>query len=51
MYENDQAVASDTSSQTERKVWATPVVSFLAIDETANNIYAGNDGVGNGTGS
>lgn len=51
MYENDQAVPSEVSSQHGRKVWTTPMVSFLAIDETANQTFSGNDGTGTGTGS
>ncbi|USJ02402.1 hypothetical protein MUG10_10080 [Xanthomonas prunicola] len=51
MYENHQAVPSEVSSQHGRKVWTTPTVAFLAIDETANQTFSGNDGTGTGTGS
>ncbi|WP_170292306.1 hypothetical protein [Xanthomonas maliensis] len=51
MHENQPAASSDQSIQGGRKIWAAPVVSFLSIDETANNATTGNDGNGTFTGS
>ncbi|MFC6840790.1 hypothetical protein [Xanthomonas theicola] len=50
MYEN-RPVSPEPSLQDGRKPWSTPVVSFLAIEETANNATLGNDGAGPTTGS
>lgn len=51
MHENQPAVSPDKLIEGGRKVWATPVVSFLSIDETATNATVGDDGNGTFTGS
>lgn len=50
---NDKTAAAPHAlpQQPARKVWTAPVVSFLAIDETAVNATVGNDGRGPTTGS
>lgn len=50
----DNETSSDSGElpvQTGRKAWTAPVVSFLSIDDTANQTFSGNDGTGTGTGS
>lgn len=47
----DTPASIDTAPYAERKVWTTPQVSVLSIDETATNASTGNDGNGALTGS
>ncbi|WOI44150.1 hypothetical protein [Acidovorax sp. BLS4] len=51
MNEQNPPVCNDQPAQVVRKVWTAPVVSFLAIEETANGPTIGNDGVGSTNGS
>ncbi|GKS75306.1 hypothetical protein AVME950_10440 [Acidovorax sp. SUPP950] len=51
MNEQNPPVRNDQPAQVVRKAWTAPVVSFLAIEETANGTFGGNDGVGASTGS
>ena len=51
MHQNQPAVSPAVSVEGGRKAWAAPVVSFLSIDETANGVASGSDGIGSFTGS
>ncbi len=51
MNEQNPTVCNDQPAEVVRKAWTTPMVSFLAIEETANNATVGNDGAGPTTGS
>lgn len=51
MINNESADSDGLPSQPSRKMWSTPVVTFLSIDETANNVAAQSDGLGSSTGS
>lgn len=51
MNHRDTPVCNDPAPHAERKVWTTPQVSVLSIDETAINASTGNDGRGPTTGS
>lgn len=51
MNQHSSVVSADLPVEAGRKAWSTPVVSFLAIEETATGITVGNDGLGTSTGS
>ncbi|MEA5125695.1 hypothetical protein [Xanthomonas floridensis] len=51
MNTNESAASDRITPQPGHKVWSTPVVSFLSIDDTAQNATTGNDGFGPTTGS
>lgn len=51
MNHRDTTVCNDPAPNAERKVWTTPQVSVLSIDETAAGASAGDDGNGALTGS
>lgn len=51
MNHRDTPVCNDPAPHAERKVWTTPQVSVLSIDETATGLSNGNDGLGTSTAS
>lgn len=51
MNHRDTPVGNDPEPHAERKMWTTPQVSVLSMDETAINASTGNDGNGATTGS
>lgn len=51
MNHRDTPVGNDPEPHAERKMWTTPQVSVLSMDETATNASTGADGNGPTTGS